>query len=300
VSKLAEKSVKDVNNVKDSLMVIDLAAESRLVDLTQDQTNAHKTINAHLLLLMEVANTLSNELETTLLPVLVTVTGITLHTDLSVSRLVLKFAETVMAVKSSLTVTDLAAEFLLVDLTQDQMPAQLTTNVLLPQLMVEPHMSSTHIKVSVWVIVTGITPQKVKSVLKSVPRNANHLTTVTFSLMVIDLVAESPSVVKTQDQSPAQLTTNAHLLLLMAVMLTPLATAQEVSTPSKKLRPVLHHMLKEPPQRKLPPPGQYPKMENIFTHRLGLPSLLMQVYRLDSMLKTVLVTVTGITLHTDL
>jgi len=106
VSKLAEKFVKDVLNVKDSLMVIDLAAESLLVDLTQDQINVRKIINAHLLLLMEVTNTLSNVLETMLLLELVTVPSIILHMDLSVSKPVLRSVEIVMDVLSSLTVID--------------------------------------------------------------------------------------------------------------------------------------------------------------------------------------------------
>jgi hypothetical protein len=60
VSQLAEQSVKDVLDVKDSLTVLNLAAESLLVDLTQDQTNVHRTINAHLLPHMEVNNTVFN------------------------------------------------------------------------------------------------------------------------------------------------------------------------------------------------------------------------------------------------
>jgi len=70
--------------------------------------------------------------------VLVTVTGTTLLTEPSVSRLALKSVEIVQDVLSLPTVIDSAAESVSVVLIQDQMLAQKTTSVHWPQLMVEP------------------------------------------------------------------------------------------------------------------------------------------------------------------
>jgi hypothetical protein len=144
VSNLVVIAVLVVLTVSSSLMALDLAAESLLADLTQDQTLVHLTTNVHLLLLMAVVSMKSNVLSqlSTLKKVLVTVTGIILHTEVLVPRLAEKSVRIVLDAKNSLMVIDLAAESPLVDLIQDQTLVHLTTNAHLPQLTVEKSIES--------------------------------------------------------------------------------------------------------------------------------------------------------------
>ena len=108
------------------------------MDLIQDQMLAHKTISAHSLLLMAVDST-QFIVKDSMLPLEpVTVTGTTLPTEPSVSKLALKSVETVMDVPNLLTVKDSVAESVSAVLIQDQMLAQRTTSAHWPQLMVEP------------------------------------------------------------------------------------------------------------------------------------------------------------------